>query len=190
VPASPLSGEQLAEIHRTVIRLTTDCGLDGWRISDLVAATGVSSRTVYKYFPSKEHLLAASLAETSAVQFRDIRESSMRTARTPRTRVRKVLHECTAGVIASPELSKAMARAWTSGLPWMPPLVSGFEDSMQATIAYVMAGGPPSPDQVAVAEILEMVWVAAVLAWTSGLRDDRFIIRAVDRALRVIALPD
>jgi AcrR family transcriptional regulator len=38
-------------------------GLDAVRIRDLVARTGVSSATIYRYFASKEHLLVAALAE-------------------------------------------------------------------------------------------------------------------------------
>jgi AcrR family transcriptional regulator len=189
VPAAPLSAEQLEEIHETVIDLTIRHGLDGWRISDLVDATGVSSRTIYKYFPSKEHLLLASLVETSKIEYAKIRETTMRRARTPRSRVLLALRECTEGVMDSPELAKAMVRAWTSGQPSISPLLAGFEDGLKATLAFVMAGGPPSTTQEKVADVIEMVWVTSVIAWTSGLREREFVDTSVRRALSVIELP-
>ena len=189
MPAAPLSAEQRQQIHETVIALTTRHGLDGWRISDLVEATGVSSRTIYKYFPSKEHLLLTSLIETSEFQFAQIRETTMRRARTPRTRVLRALRECTEGVMDSPQLAKAMVRAWTSGQSSIPPLLAGFEDGLKATLAYAIAGGPPSPTQEVVAEVIEMVWVTSMIAWTSGLRGSEFVDQSVRRALSVIELP-
>jgi AcrR family transcriptional regulator len=189
VPAAPLSAELRQKIHETVISLTTRHGLDGWRISDLVDATGVSSRTIYKYFPSKEHLLLTSLVETSEIEYAKIRETTMRRARTPRTRVLRALQECTEGVMDSPELAQAMVRAWTSGQASIPPLLAGFEEGLKGTLAYVMAGGPPSPAQEKVAEVIEMVWVTSVIAWTSGLRERDFVDTSIRRALSVIELP-
>ena len=189
MPAAPLSAEQRRQIHQTVIALTTRQGLDGWRVSDLVATTGVSSRTIYKYFPSKEHLLLTSLIETSEIEFAQIRETTMRHARTPRTRVLRALRECTAGVMDSPELAKALVRAWTSGQSSIPPMLAGFEDGLRATLAYAIAGGPPSPTQDKVAEVIEMVWVTSVIAWTSGLRGPEYVDQSVRRALSVIELP-
>lgn len=190
VPAAPLSAELRQKIQETVISLTVRNGLDGWRISDLVDATGVSSRTIYKYFPSKEYLLLTSLVETSQIEYAKIRETTIRSARTPRTRVLRALRECTEGVMDSPELAQAMVRAWTSGQPSIPPLLAGFEDGLKATLAYVMAGGPPSPAQEKVAEVIEMVWVTSVIAWTSGLREREFVDTSIRRALSVIELPE
>src|ERR1019366_1643586 len=100
-----------------------------------------------------EHLLLTSLIETSEIEFAQIRETTMRHARTPKTRVLGALRECTAGVMASPELAKALVRAWTSGQSSIPPMLSGFEDGLKATLAYAIAGGPPSPTQDKVAEV-------------------------------------
>jgi hypothetical protein len=82
-----------------------------------------------------------------------------------------------------------MVRAWTSGQASIPPLLAGFEEGLKGTLAYVMAGGPPSPAQEKVAEVIEMVWVTSVIAWTSGLRERDFVDTSIRRALSVIELP-
>jgi hypothetical protein len=53
----------------------------------------------------------------------------------------------------------------------------------------VMAGGPPSAVEEKVADVIEMVWVTSVIAWTSGLRGREFVDTSVRRALSVIELP-
>lgn len=40
-------------IHRCALRLTDDHGLDGWTMDELAAASDVSRRTVFNYFPGK-----------------------------------------------------------------------------------------------------------------------------------------
>ncbi len=39
------------------------------------------------------------------------------------------------------------------------------------------------------ADVIEMVWVTSVIAWTSGLREREFVDTSVRRALSVIELP-
>ena len=69
MPARPLSEEQFAQVGEAVIALAVRSGFEGWRISDVVARTGVSSRTLYKYFPSKEYLLLQSLLSRYGPEF-------------------------------------------------------------------------------------------------------------------------
>src|SRR5215471_16694486 len=51
------------KVMDAAVGLAATDGLEGVRIRDVVARTGVSSATIYRYFASKEHLLVAALAE-------------------------------------------------------------------------------------------------------------------------------
>ena len=64
-PADMTSGQlaRRAKIVEAVIELIADVGADAVQMRDVASRSGVALGTVYRYFSSKEHLLAAALED-------------------------------------------------------------------------------------------------------------------------------
>lgn len=188
MPARPLSDDQRALIRTTVLDLAVQHGFDGWRIVDVIDRTGVSSRTLYKYYPSKEYLLLDSMVGTAARALQGLTGSPGAQGRTPRSRVLRALGTLTGMLLSSPPGSRAMVRALTCGQDAVSPMLRSFNDSMQMVVARALAGGEPGEPEWAAAGVVQQVWFASVIAWASNVAGPEHIEASVVRALRLIGV--
>jgi TetR/AcrR family transcriptional regulator, cholesterol catabolism regulator len=141
-------------------------GLDAVRIRDLVARTGVSSATIYRYFASKEHVLVAALAEQRFAlrQPGDARPDGA----TPAERVISVLRAPTDALTRAPCLAAAMLQAMTSGEPAVAPLLAALTEPLVAETARAIRPDNPTPADHELARTLQRVWFAAVVGWVTA----------------------
>src|SRR3974377_1140522 len=98
--SQPLSDDQREHLRSVVLDLAGAHGFDGWRISDVTGKTGISSRTLYKYYPSKEYLLLDSMIYTAARVLEQSGGSGV--GRTPRSRVVGTLKPLFAMLVGAP----------------------------------------------------------------------------------------
>src|SRR5262245_66402408 len=82
-------------------------------MKDVAARAGVALGTVYRYFASKDHLLAESLVAWGGVLGDRLRQAPPR-GDTPGDRVAQVFRRMARGVEAQPELGIALTRALLS----------------------------------------------------------------------------
>jgi AcrR family transcriptional regulator len=183
MPARPLSDAQREKIRRTVIGFVGTRGFDGWRITDLVSEVGISSRTLYKYFPSKEYLVLDALVVAAGERLAGFADGTEVVGSTPNERVDHVLGVLGTEMFAQPELSTAMIRSLTCGQEAVRPLLLNFHDTMQAVVARALAGGPPTDEDRAVAEIVELVWISAVISWACQVRPAAYVNDSVHQAM-------
>ncbi len=188
MPAHPLSDGQRVEIRGAVLDLAVHHGFDGWRISDVIQRTGVSSRTLYKYYPSKEYLLLDAMIDVAGRALEGLMDGSKVRGRTPRSRVLRTLEILTEMFVASPSSSRAMVRALTCGQDAVSPMLRTFNDKMHMVVARALAGGEPGDPEWAAAEVVQQVWFAAIIAWASNVHGADHIEESVVRALRLIGV--
>ncbi|MGH9090577.1 MAG: TetR/AcrR family transcriptional regulator [Acidimicrobiales bacterium] len=188
MPARPLSTAQRVLIRDTVLGLAVQHGFDGWRISDVIDRTGVSSRTLYKYYPSKEYLLLDAMVQTAGRALRGFTDGTEVRGRTPRSRVLRTLGILTEMFLSSPSSSRAMVRSLTCGQDAVSPMLRAFNDTMQLVVARALAGGEPGDPEWAAAGVVQQVWFAAVIAWASNVAGPEHIEESVVRALRLIGV--
>lgn len=188
MPAHPLSTEQRDRIRETVLDLAVHHGFDGWRISEVIERTGVSSRTLYKYYPSKEYLLLDAMIEAASQALEGLVEGAQARGRTPRSRVLRTLKILTDTLIESPSSSRAMVRALTCGQDAVSPMLRTFNDTMHMVVARALAGGEPGDPEWAAAEVVQQVWFSAVISWASNVHGSEYIEDSVVRALRLIGV--
>jgi AcrR family transcriptional regulator len=62
------------EIQETSIRMFLERGYEGVAVSDIAEAAGVSDRTFYRYFPTKEDVVLVALDEVAPIVHRHLRE--------------------------------------------------------------------------------------------------------------------
>ncbi len=184
--SQPLSDEQREHLRSVVLDLAGAQGFDGWHITDVTGKTGISSRTLYKYYPSKEYLLLDAMIRTAG---RVLEQSGGRGAgRTPRSRVLRTLTPLTEMLVASPTRGRAMVRALTCGQDAVAPMLQSFNDSMHMVVARALAGGEPGDPQWATAEVVQQVWFASMVSWASDLTGPEHIEESLVRALRLLGV--
>jgi TetR/AcrR family transcriptional regulator, cholesterol catabolism regulator len=188
MPAHPLSADQRERIRDTVLDLAVQHGFDGWRISDVIERTGISSRTLYKYYPSKEYLLLDSMIQTAGRALSGLMNGTTVRGRTPRSRILRTLEVLNAMFLASPASSRAMMRALTCGQDAVSPMLRTFNDTMHLMMARALAGGEPGDPEWAAAAVVQQVWFAAVISWASDVHGPEHIDESVVRALRLIGV--
>jgi len=190
VPAHSLSPDQRTELEAHVLALASGKSLDEWRISDLVATSGVSSRTLYKYYPTKEYLLLWAAAQRVQRALGPISEVAMDRGRTAQLRVVLVLQGITR-VLTDPATSggPVMMHALTCGQEAVRPLLGEFVDTITGRVARALAGErEPVAPEAAQAQVIAQVWFAAVVTWAAGVRAEGHIEESVAGALRLLPI--
>ncbi len=123
------------EIWEAAIELFSQKGYDAITVEEIAAAAGVSRRTFFRYFPSKDDLMVEGVASYQRVVIETIREHP-RTQR-PLAGVRGAVTKVAEYVIAQPHAKKVMQIAERSA-PARRALLAGFaeiEDHLAAEFA-------------------------------------------------------
>ncbi len=155
------------------VTLASKGGFDAVQMRAVAELADVALGTLYRYFPSKIHLLVSALAR----QFEDTEASLGRRpipGDTPADRVTYVLTRATRGLQREPHLTEALTRAFmfadrtvageihVVGLK----LTAMLNRALQGD-AYV-EGTEPTDREMAVARVISDVWLAALVSWVTG----------------------
>ncbi len=155
------------------VSLASKGGFDAVQMRAVAELADVALGTLYRYFPSKIHLLVSALAR----QFEDTEASLGRRpipGDTPADRVTYVLTRATRGLQREPHLTEALTRAFmfadrtvageihVVGLK----LTAMLNRALQGT-DYV-EGTEPTDREIAVARVISDVWLAALVSWVTG----------------------
>ncbi|MGH3413031.1 MAG: TetR family transcriptional regulator [Marmoricola sp.] len=148
-------------------------GFDAVQMRTVAERADVALGTLYRYFPSKIHLLVSTLAQ----QFEQTQEKLDRRpvpGATPAERVTYVLTRATRGMQREPHLTEAMTRAFM------------FADSSAADEIHVVGmqlttmlakaihgpdyveGAPLADDDIAVTRVISDVWLSTLVSWVTG----------------------
>lgn len=169
VAADPLSGPQAARRQRVVdaaMALASDGGYEAVQMRDVAARAGVAMGTVYRYFTSKDHLLAAVLASWAAQLEQQLAKVPPGGGE-PADRLTEVLGRAARSMNRRPELLAAVMAALSSS----DPAVVECQQQVSATIERVIrrAVGEPSPDDIDdLVRILGHVWYSMLVGWLNG----------------------
>lgn len=168
--------ERRRRVLRAALELAAEGGYDAVQMRDVATRAEVALGTVYHYFGSKDHLLAAALLEWTAPLERAIRRRPV-AGSTTRERLVDLLHRMTDGMGRDPTLTIALLTGLTAPDPdagqvqlqvnevWNRLMVSAFDPE-------------DDPERRAkVIRTLEHVWFSGLLGWVNGWSD-------LDRATR------
>lgn len=147
--------------------LAAEGGYEGVQMRDVASRADVALGTVYHYFTSKDHLLAASMIEL----MKGLERSAVRTPATGDTnlaRVLDLLHRITGAMAESPNISSALI----GGLVAEGDDVAECQEQMHATFDVVLAtafqGDIAAADRRRIIRALEHVWFSALIGWKNG----------------------
>jgi TetR/AcrR family transcriptional regulator, cholesterol catabolism regulator len=120
VPLADMTSAQLvrrAKIIEEVIDLIADVGADAVQMRDVAQRSGVALATVYRYFRSKEHLLAAALEDWQKRLTRRILAGRGSTGEGPLPGVLDYLQRAQRAFHRNPKMTALMLQAMTSADP-------------------------------------------------------------------------
>jgi TetR/AcrR family transcriptional regulator, cholesterol catabolism regulator len=179
-PDATLTAAQVERRRRIVdaaVQLAREGGYDAVQMREVAAIADVALGTLYRYFPSKEHLLVSILLDQVQVLGRLVQRHPPE-ARDAHGRVVEVMRRATRALQAEPRLTAATLRAFVSPDPSIAVAVRAAEQATTDVIVSVLqpagaaASGaapvPPLPAARAVARYLQYIWMASLTSWING----------------------
>ena len=148
------------------IALATKGGYDAVQMRTVAENADVALGTLYRYFPSKIHLLVSGLAR----EFEQAQEKLDRRqipGETAGERVLFVLGRVTRMLQRYPELTEAMTRAFMFADASAASEVDTVGRLMEQMFAHAMAEGEPTAENLAIARVIGDVWLSNLVAWVT-----------------------
>jgi len=148
------------------IALASKGGYDAVQMRAVAERADVALGTLYRYFPSKIHLLVSGLA-------REFERTQERLGRrpipggTPYERMLYVLGRITRTMQREPLLTEAMTRAFMFADPSAAAEVNAVARLMEQMLTKAMHDGEPSADDKAIARVIGDVWLSNLVAWVT-----------------------
>ncbi|CAL9443503.1 HTH-type transcriptional repressor KstR [Streptomyces sp. enrichment culture] len=189
-PASPLTERQEARrrrILRASARLAGRGGFDAVQMREVAESSQVALGTLYRYFPSKVHLLVATMQDQLEHLHGTLRKKPP-TGETAAERAAETLTRAFRALQREPHLAEAMVRALTFADRSVSPEVD--QVSRQTTAIILDAAGltDPTPDQLAAVRVIAHTWHSTLIAWLSGRASTAQVTADIETVCRLMDL--
>jgi AcrR family transcriptional regulator len=167
------------------LALASKGGYDAVQMRTVAERADVALGTLYRYFPSKIHLLVSGLAR----EFEETKEKLDRRAipgETPYDRMLYVLGRITRPMQRDPMLTEAMTRAFMFADPSAAAEVNAVANLMEHMLTRAMHDGEPSADEKAIARVIGDVWLSNLVAWVTRRASADDVSNHVELAARLL----
>ncbi|HUB40703.1 MAG TPA: cholesterol catabolism transcriptional regulator KstR [Streptosporangiaceae bacterium] len=158
--------ERRKRILDATLALASKGGYDAVQMRAVAERADVALGTLYRYFPSKIHLLVSGLA-------REFERAQERLDRSPLPgetayeRMLYVLGRVTRSMQREPMLTEAMTRAFMFADPSAAAEVNAVARLMEEMLTKAMHDGEPTADERAIARVIGDVWLSNLVAWVT-----------------------
>ena len=158
--------ERRKRILDATLALASKGGYEAVQMRTVAERAEVALGTLYRYFPSKIHLLVSALTlELERTQDKLDREPVP--GETPYDRILYVLSRVTQTMQREPMLTEAMTRAFMFADPSAATEVNTVAQQMERMFTGAMHTGEPSADDIAIARVIGDVWLSNLVAWVT-----------------------
>jgi TetR/AcrR family transcriptional regulator, cholesterol catabolism regulator len=158
--------ERRKRILDATLALASKGGYDAVQMRAVAEGADVALGTLYRYFPSKIHLLVGALT-MEMDQIQDKLDRKPIPGDTPADRVLYVLSRVTRNMQRDPMLTEAMTRAFMFADPSAATEVNTVARQMVSMFTKAMHDGEPSADDIAIARVIGDVWLSNLVAWVT-----------------------
>ena len=158
--------ERRKRILDATLALGSKGGYDAVQMRTVAERGDVALGTLYRYFPSKIHLLVSALT----LEFERTQEKLDRRpipGATPYDRILYVLSLLTRTMQREPMLTEAMTRAFMFADPSAAAEVNTVARQMERMFTRAMHDGEPTADDIAIARVIGDVWLSNLVAWVT-----------------------
>jgi TetR/AcrR family transcriptional regulator, cholesterol catabolism regulator len=165
-PGSAAQRDRRGRFLDATLALAGQGGYDAVQMRTVAERADVALGTLYRYFPSKIHLLVSALAR----EFEQTQEKLERRpipGDTAYDRMMYVLGRITRSMQREPMLAEAMTRAFMFADPSAATEVNAVARLMEQMLTRAMHDGEPSADDTAIARVIGDVWLSNLVAWVT-----------------------
>jgi TetR/AcrR family transcriptional regulator, cholesterol catabolism regulator len=193
VPSGPATAEFGSAAQRdrrkrildATLALASKGGYEAVQMRTVAERADVALGTLYRYFPSKIHLLVSALAR----EFEQIQEKLDRKpipGETSYERTLYVLSRTTRSMQREPMLTEAMTRAFMFADPSAAAEVHVVARLMEQVLTKAMHDGEPSADDRAIARVIGDVWLSNLVAWVTRRASADDVSNQIELAARLL----
>ncbi len=177
--------ERRKRILDATLALASKGGYDAVQMRTVAERADVAVGTLYRYFPSKIHLLVSALArELERFQEKGARGPSP--GDTAYQRAKRILRQTTRGMQRDPNMTEAMTRAFMFADASASAEVDTVGRLMDNMFARAMFDGEPTEEQLAVARVISDVWLANLVAWVTRRASATDVANRLDLTARLL----
>lgn len=188
-PGSNAQRERRQRILDATIALADQGGFDAVQMREVADNADVALGTLYRYFPSKIHLLVTALGrqfERAEAQSR----SRLVPGDTPHQRVMHVLSVTTIALQQQPELTEALTRAFMFADASVADEIHDVGMKLTAMITHAIDGTDehrePTEEDTAIVRVIGDVWLSALMGWVTGRTSAADVTKSMDVAVRLL----
>ena len=163
--------ERRKRILDATISLATSGGFDAVQMRAVAESAEVALGTLYRYFPSKIHLLVSALG-------REFERTQAATTGKPipgdtaQERVNYVLGRTTRALQQEPHLTEALTRAFMFADASVSTEIHHVGMILTGLLTEAMGTRPgqsePTEEQIAIARVIGDVWLSSLVGWVTG----------------------
>ena len=177
--------ERRKRILDATLALASKGGYEAVQMRTVAERADVALGTLYRYFPSKIHLLVSGLA-------REFERAQDRLDRAPipgdtaYDRMLYVLGRVTRSMQREPLLTEAITRAFMFADPSAAAEVNAVAALMEQMLTDAMHDGEPTADERAIARVIGDVWLSNLVAWVTRRASANDVTRQLELAARLL----
>lgn len=177
-----------AKLVETVIALLNEGNSQTLQMREVAERSGVALGTVYRYFGSKEHLLAVALTEWQEKLTRRVVSADRTQDQESLDAVRSYLRRAARAFHRSPGMAGLMVQIYTSNDPYAAEVVDRMGATNAALMERLLASVPPE-DRRFVSFALDSSLTNAITSMTAGRLSLDEVIDALDGVARLLVGP-
>lgn len=177
--------ERRKRILDATLALSSKGGYDAVQMRTVADRAEVAVGTLYRYFPSKIHLLVSSL-ERELQRLQDTAPRVPAPGDTAYERAKGVLRRTTSGMQRDPNMTEAMTRAFMFADASAAAEVDAVGRLMDSMFARALFDGEPTDEQLAVARVISDVWLANLVAWVTRRASATDVANRLDLTARLL----
>ena len=177
--------ERRKRILDAALAIASKGGYEAVQMRAVAERADVAVGTLYRYFPSKVHLLVSALGR----EFERIDAKTDRAALaggTPYQRLNLMVGKLNRAMQRNPLLTEAMTRAFVFADASAAGEVDHVGKLMDSMFARAMSEGEPTEDQYHIARVISDVWLSNPLAWLTRRASATDVSKRLDLAVRLL----
>lgn len=177
--------ERRKRILDATLAIASKGGYEAVQMRAVADRADVAVGTLYRYFPSKVHLLVSALGrELSRIDGKGDR--AVVSGGTPFQQLSSMVAKLNRAMQRNPLLTEAMARAYVFADASAASEVDQVSKLIDTMFARAMADGEPTEDQYHIARVISDVWLSNLLAWLTRRASATDVSKRLDLAVRLL----
>lgn len=177
--------ERRKRILDATLAIASKGGYEAVQMRAVAERADVAVGTLYRYFPSKVHLLVSALGrEFERIDAKTDRSTLV--GDTPYERLNFMVSRLNRAMQRNPLLTEAMTRAFVFADASAAGEVDHVGRLMDSMFARAMADGEPTEDQYHIARVISDVWLSNLLAWLTRRASATDVSKRLELAVRLL----